>query len=93
MMEGKGKTTSPKGGGQGQRLGAEKQNPYPLYVGKKYFGKIFSRKEIFRMKKEYTSPKLQWFPIDFSDVLTLSHGGKGAANSGMKAEWDKEIYK
>lgn len=45
------------------------------------------------MKKEYTSPKLQWFPIDFSDVLTLSNGGKGAANSGMKAEWDKEIYK
>ena len=52
-----------------------------------------NQKGEIRMKKEYTSPKLQWFPIDFSDVLTLSNGGKGAANSGMKAEWDKEIYK
>ena len=49
-----------------------------------------NQKGEIRMKKDYSTPKLQLFSIDPLDVLTLSDGGQGT--NGMTGSWDTEIY-
>ena len=43
------------------------------------------------MKKTYCIPELLVFPVNDSDLLTLSNGGEG--ENGMLGNWNDEVYR